>query len=321
MREDRRDVDAAARARGRGRSPWRGRRVPSNSSTPKAFEPITRDLLEVERRPFEAPRHLDAGDDDRATRRRDPQADFDGLAGSRPCRRRRRRRHRTATACRTTATGPRRRSPSPTRCDDGLGRLVREAPTCAPNRSASVALVREARDGEDARSSGAARAGSRSRAARACRSRRRAPERPRRGGRFRTPCSDTENGSASTACSSRTPSGIGMHIDSCAGTNGAKPPVAALLLPVWMPGGITPLREVAADRVLADLALGARRRDAARTAREPGIQHDPIARLPRRARPDRRARSVPTTSCPSTCGNEMSAVIGLSMLPFRKICL
>src|SRR5438093_8602873 len=54
------------------------------------------------------------------------------------------------------------------------------------------------------------------------------------------PCNDTENGSARTACSSVTESGIGMHIDSCAGTSGAKPPVALLLLPVWMPGGIAP---------------------------------------------------------------------------------
>ncbi len=30
---------------------------------------------------------------------------------------------------------------------------------------------------------------------------------------------------------------------------------------------------------------------------------------------------VPTTSCPRTCGNEMIAVMGLSMLPFRNICL
>src|SRR2546428_500911 len=54
------------------------------------------------------------------------------------------------------------------------------------------------------------------------------------------PCSDTENGSASTACSSLTPAGTGMHIDSCAGTRGAKPPVALLLLPLWMPGGRMP---------------------------------------------------------------------------------
>src|SRR5438874_506861 len=54
------------------------------------------------------------------------------------------------------------------------------------------------------------------------------------------PWSETENGSASTACSSLTLSGTGMHIDSWAGTNGAKPPVAALLLPVWMPRGMIP---------------------------------------------------------------------------------
>src|SRR4029453_5871209 len=41
--------------------------------------PDDRDLLEVERRPLEAARHLDAGDDDRAPRRRAPDADLDRL--------------------------------------------------------------------------------------------------------------------------------------------------------------------------------------------------------------------------------------------------
>ena len=52
------------------------------------------------------------------------------------------------------------------------------------------------------------------------------------GGFRRIACSDTAKGSASTAASSDTSSGIGIHWDSCAGTNGAKPPVAVALFPV-----------------------------------------------------------------------------------------
>ena len=51
------------------------------------------------------------------------------------------------------------------------------------------------------------------------------------GGKFRIACSETQNGSANTACSSLTPSGMGKHIDWWAGTKGAKPPVATLEVP------------------------------------------------------------------------------------------
>ena len=61
------------------------------------------------------------------------------------------------------------------------------------------------------------------------------------GGKFRIACRETLKGSANTACSSLMSSGMGMHMDSWAGTSGAKPPVAALEFPVWIPGGMTPL--------------------------------------------------------------------------------
>src|SRR5215471_10761902 len=131
---------------------------------------------------------------------------------------------------------------------------------------------------------------------------------------------DAENGSASTASSSFTSSGIGMHIDSWAGTNGAKPPVAALLLPVWMPGGIAPRAKLRQMEYWPSwhsgqggvMPRGPQDSHGFRTTRSPT----------RRVRTPGPTRSiVPTTSCPSTCGKEISAVIGLSMLPFRKICL
>src|SRR5262245_6010342 len=140
------------------------------------------------------------------------------------------------------------------------------------------------------------------------------------GGRFRTACNETENGSASTASSSRTSSGIAIHIDSCAGTNGANPPVATLLFPVWIPGGMWPrakLRQI-------EYCPSRHSRQGGSMPRGPHDSHgfkttqSPTRRV-RTAGPTR--STVPTTSCPSTCGNEMMAVIGLSMLPFRNTCL
>ncbi len=52
--------------------------------------------------------------------------------------------------------------------------------------------------------------------------------------------SDTANGSASTATSSGTPSGTGIAIERCAGSSSAKPPVASLELPVWIPAASRP---------------------------------------------------------------------------------
>ena len=111
-----------------------------------------------------------------------------------------------------------------------------------------------------------------------------------------------------------------MHIDSCAGTKGAKPPVAALLLPVWMPGGITPRAKLRQIEYWPSWHSG----HGGVMPRGPHDSHGfSTTRSPaRRVRTPGPTRStVPTTSCPSTCGNEISAVIGLSMLPFRKICL
>ena len=111
-----------------------------------------------------------------------------------------------------------------------------------------------------------------------------------------------------------------MHIDSCAGTSGAKPPVAALLLPVWMPGGMTPRAKLRQIEYWPSRHSG----HGGSMPRGPHDSHgfsttrSPDAAV-RTAGPTR--STVPTTSWPSTCGNEISAVIGLSMLPFRKICL
>jgi hypothetical protein len=52
--------------------------------------------------------------------------------------------------------------------------------------------------------------------------------------------SDTANGSARMACSSSTASGTGNSIEEWAGISSAKPPVASLDTPVWMPGLIVP---------------------------------------------------------------------------------
>jgi len=63
---------------------------------------------------------------------------------------------------------------------------------------------------------------------------------PSRGGWRSTPCSCTENGSASTACSSLNASGTGMHCETCAAKYGANTPFAAAQLPMWMAGGSRP---------------------------------------------------------------------------------
>ena len=55
---------------------------------------------------------------------------------------------------------------------------------------------------------------------------------PGLGGALRMAWSETEKGSASTAASSLTESGTGIHWDSWAGTRGAKPPVAVALFPL-----------------------------------------------------------------------------------------
>ena len=53
-------------------------------------------------------------------------------------------------------------------------------------------------------------------------------------------CSDTANGSASTATSSGMASGTGMAISLWAGRRSANPPVASDELPVWMPAVMRP---------------------------------------------------------------------------------
>src|SRR5437870_10550691 len=69
--------------------------------------------------------------------------------------------------------------------------------------------------------------------------------RPLEGGGLRvTAWSETEKGSARTATSSGTWSGTGTSIVSWAGRRGAKPPVASLELPVWIPGERRPSRKL-----------------------------------------------------------------------------
>ena len=65
------------------------------------------------------------------------------------------------------------------------------------------------------------------------------------------------------------------------GTRGANPPVAVALLPLWMPGASVAAPEVQALREIALLAPIAERQ-AARRAREPGIQHHALADPPLR---------------------------------------
>jgi hypothetical protein len=109
-------------------------------------------------------------------------------------------------------------------------------------------------------------------------------------------------------------------MDSCAGTSGAKPPVAALLFPVWMPGGMMPRAKLRQMEYWPSwhsghggvMPRGPHESQGFSTTRSPT----------RRVRTPGPTRStVPTTSWPSTWGNEMRAVMGLSMLPFKNICL
>ena len=101
-----------------------------------------------------------------------------------------------------------------------------------------------------------------------------------------------------------------MHWVSCAGQERAKPPVALRAVAVVDAGREPAAREAPALRVLAALAEGAGRQ-AARRAGEPRVQDDAFAGR-RRAHAGPTRSTSPTTSWPSTCGNEISAVIGLS---------
>ena len=174
------------------------------------------DLLEVERRPLEAPRDLDAGDHDRAARRHDADAHLDRLREAD-----RVVHHVDAAAVEPRHAVPRREhlarpSRRPTRVTISATGSCGTT-TCAPKRSASArwcgnrATAITRLDGWSSRRMAIVRSPS-------------VPQpytstgAPSAGGRFSIACSDTENGSASTASSSLTSSGIGMHIDSCAGT-------------------------------------------------------------------------------------------------------
>ena len=142
---------------------------------------------------------------------------------------------------------------------------------------------------------------------------------PGGGGVRRIACSETENGSASTAASSLISSGIGIHCDSCAGTRGANPPVAVALFPVWMPGAADPravfthcARSPSSHHSHSGTPRVAHESHGFSTTRSP---------IRRCATPGPTSSITPTTSCPSTCGHEIIAVIGLSNAPFMNTCL
>ncbi len=110
-----------------------------------------------------------------------------------------------------------------------------------------------------------------------------------------------------------------MHCDSWAGSSVAIPPVAWRELPWWMPGVSVPrvkFRHCASSPCWHHSQSGSPR--GAHESQGFSTTRSPTRRV-RTPGPVRSTRA--TTSCPSTCGNEISAVIGLSMRPFRNTCL
>ena len=72
-------------------------------------------------------------------------------------------------------------------------------------------------------------------------------------------------------------SGIANSCEACAANRSACAPAAAAQFPRWIEAGRSPDAEVAAPRVPPGQARRARRVDAARHARQPRVQHDPLA--------------------------------------------
>ena len=92
-------------------------------------------------------------------------------------------------------------------------------------------------------------------------------------------CSDTANGSANTASSSGTLSGTLNSCESCAGISSRVAAVDVARGADVDAGRDRPDVERVAEAEVADLARRAHRRDAARPARQPRVQHDPVADL------------------------------------------
>ena len=239
MRQDRRDVDAAACAPARSTTPSRAGGAPPNCLDAERVRADERDLLEVERRPLEAARRLDAGQRRCAPRRFvDAQPDLErlGLAD--------RVVDDVDAAVQHGQAAPRAGSlraglARATRLDQGARRA--RARSTRARRAARRAApgARSAPPRARARSGGA-RAGSRSRAGRACRSRRRAPSPPRAGARAGSRGATRENGSASTAASSLM---LVRHRDALRLVRGQERREAArgvAQLPWWMPGARRP---------------------------------------------------------------------------------
>ena len=126
-----------------------------------------------------------------------------------------------------------------------------------------------------------------------------------------TPCSETANGSANTACSSVIVSGTRKSIEGCAGISSPNPPGTSLHIPVWIPGAIGPtpkdqhwLRSPAAQAGHSSVTpRGAHVSHGLSTTRSP--TSSPTASGPSET-------TSATTSCPITWGNDTKFFIGLS---------
>ncbi len=133
-------------------------------------------------------------------------------------------------------------------------------------------------------------------------------------------CKQTEKGSAMTAWSKLTLSGMGNSWDSCAGKSGAKPPVAARELPECMPGGKVPSAKCAHSGYRprwqashgGSMPRGRQESQGLRTTRSPTRRSFTLGPT----------RSItPTASCPRTWGKLISDVRGLSKLASMNTCL
>src|SRR6516225_7174355 len=122
--------------------------------------------------------------------------------------------------------------------------------------------------------------------------------------------SETLTGSASTAASSETPSGMANSWDACAAKRSACAPAAAAQFPRWIEAGRLP------ERKLRHHGYRPSRQAPHGGSTPRGTQDSHGLRTTRSPVSARR----PTTSWPSTCGKDTSAVSGLSREPFSRIC-
>src|SRR5215469_7018469 len=122
--------------------------------------------------------------------------------------------------------------------------------------------------------------------------------------------SETLTGSASTAASSQTPSGMANSWEACAAKRSACAPAAAAQFPRWIEAGRAPARKLRHHGYRPS-------RHASHGGSTPrGTQDSQGLSTTRSPVSSRR----PTASWPSTCGKDTSAVSGLSREPFSRIC-